>query len=221
MRGLFAAGFKKWREYVKHPIDRRAPQRPEAVDKEHTITEREHISTLYITWLGGSSESRMKGSGARESEGRRVSPPHPHRGCLKVGQCILVGGRVIFSHCIVWWGVGGIPPQRNINCDAYRKRAVCWLISCSSGAHHDLHMSGCFRCLRRWKLLVVHRCPPASCSLLCNVVVVSVFTAAIRASVFRVKQQNKQQPGSVCVQRGSVQVLSLLETLTAVLVPVL
>lgn len=57
MRVLFAAGFKKWREYVKHPIDRRAPSRPEAVDKEYTITKLEHISALYITWMGGSSES--------------------------------------------------------------------------------------------------------------------------------------------------------------------
>lgn len=36
VRGLFAAGFKKQREYVKHPIDPHAPPRPETMDKENT-----------------------------------------------------------------------------------------------------------------------------------------------------------------------------------------
>lgn len=34
VRGLFAAGFKKRREYVKHPIDRRAPRWPEVRDQK-------------------------------------------------------------------------------------------------------------------------------------------------------------------------------------------
>lgn len=45
VRGLFAAGFKKRREYVKHLIDPRAPSRPEATDKGYTIKELVHINS--------------------------------------------------------------------------------------------------------------------------------------------------------------------------------
>lgn len=48
--GLFAAGSKKWREYVKHPIDRCSPRRPEAADEECGITMLEQTSVLCIRW---------------------------------------------------------------------------------------------------------------------------------------------------------------------------
>lgn len=45
VRGLFAAGFKKRREYVKLPIDPRAPSRPETTDKENTIKRLVHLNS--------------------------------------------------------------------------------------------------------------------------------------------------------------------------------
>ena len=43
--GLFAAGYKKRREYVKYLIDRRGPLRLETVDEERTITKLAHVSS--------------------------------------------------------------------------------------------------------------------------------------------------------------------------------
>lgn len=43
VRGLFAAGFKKLREYVKHIIDLCAPLWLETTDKEYTIQKLLHV----------------------------------------------------------------------------------------------------------------------------------------------------------------------------------
>lgn len=43
VRGLFAAGFKKLREYVKHIIDLCAPLWLETTDKENTIKKLLHM----------------------------------------------------------------------------------------------------------------------------------------------------------------------------------
>lgn len=60
--GLFAASFKKQREYVKHLIDLLAPSRPETMDKKYTIKNLVHINS-HITWVDGSWNSwRKKGS---------------------------------------------------------------------------------------------------------------------------------------------------------------
>lgn len=45
VRGLFAAGFKKRREYVKHLIDPHAPSMPENTDKEDTVKILVHINS--------------------------------------------------------------------------------------------------------------------------------------------------------------------------------
>lgn len=59
VRGLFAAGFKNQREYVKHLIDLLASSRPETMDKEYTITKLVHINS-HITWIDGSRNSWRK-----------------------------------------------------------------------------------------------------------------------------------------------------------------
>lgn len=56
VRGLFAAGFKKQKEYVKHLIDPHAPLRPETTDKKYTIKKLAHINPQ-ITWIDGSGVS--------------------------------------------------------------------------------------------------------------------------------------------------------------------
>lgn len=61
VRGLFAAGFKKRRENVKHPIDSRAPSRPEAMDKEYTIKKLVHInSPISHGWMEAVRVGRQK-----------------------------------------------------------------------------------------------------------------------------------------------------------------
>lgn len=50
-RGLFAAGFKKRREDVKHRIDPRAPPRPETTDSSAQSKNLMHITSRTPQWM--------------------------------------------------------------------------------------------------------------------------------------------------------------------------
>lgn len=69
VKGLFATGFKKRREYVKHPIDLCARLRPETMERECTIKKHVHIN--YITWTHGSRKRRSKEGTATKGRGNK------------------------------------------------------------------------------------------------------------------------------------------------------